>query len=45
MLGTDFSTGSPIWIDLGSPDRDAAAALYGAVFGWQYVSAGPDAGG
>src|SRR5690349_11337693 len=45
MLGTDFRTGSPNWIDLGSPDTDAAAAFYGAVFGWQFVSAGPDAGG
>ncbi|MGW0627107.1 VOC family protein [Streptomyces sp. NPDC002758] len=45
MLGTDFRTGSPIWLDLGSPDIDAAAAFYGAVFGWQYVSAGPEGGG
>ncbi|MEU6577551.1 VOC family protein [Streptomyces sp. NPDC046805] len=45
MLGTHFRTGSPIWIDLGSPDTDVAAAFYGAVFGWQFVSAGPLAGG
>ncbi|MER5914860.1 VOC family protein [Streptomyces sp. NPDC001982] len=45
MLGTDFRTGSPNWLDLGSPDIDAAAAFYGAVFGWQYVSAGPEGGG
>ncbi|WP_329454160.1 VOC family protein [Streptomyces sp. NBC_01497] len=45
MLGTDFSTGSPNWLDLGSPDTEAAAAFYGAVFGWRYVSAGPEAGG
>ncbi|WP_037624535.1 VOC family protein [Streptomyces aureus] len=45
MLGTDFSTGSPNWLDLGSPDTEAAAAFYGAVFGWQFVSAGPEAGG
>ncbi|MEU8527562.1 VOC family protein [Streptomyces sp. NPDC048629] len=45
MLGTDFSTGSPSWIDLGSPDTDAAAAFYTAVFGWVFTSAGPDAGG
>lgn len=43
MLGTDFRTGSPDWIDLGSPDTDAATAFYGSVFGWQFVSAGPDA--
>ena len=45
MLGTDFRAGSPNWIDLGSPDTGAAAAFYGAVFGWQFASAGPDAGG
>ncbi|MGW2746891.1 VOC family protein [Streptomyces sp. NPDC001450] len=45
MLGTDFRAGSPVWIDLGSPDTDTAAAFYGAVFGWQYLSLGPEAGG
>ncbi|MEU4730912.1 VOC family protein [Streptomyces sp. NPDC023588] len=45
MLGTDFRTGSPNWLDLGSPDPGAAAAFYGAVFGWRHASAGPDAGG
>ncbi|MFI9250429.1 VOC family protein [Streptomyces sp. NPDC053069] len=45
MLGTEFRTGSPIWIDLGSPDPRTAAAFYGAVFGWEFTSAGPEAGG
>ncbi|MFB7464052.1 VOC family protein [Streptomyces sp. NPDC056224] len=45
MLGTGFRTGSPNWLDLGSPDTDAAARFYGAVFGWSFVSAGPEAGG
>ncbi|MFD9725506.1 VOC family protein [Streptomyces sp. NPDC059072] len=45
MLGTDFRTGSPNWLDLGSPDVDASAAFYRHVFGWDFVSAGPDAGG
>ncbi|MEU5433618.1 VOC family protein [Streptomyces sp. NPDC020719] len=45
MLGTDFRTGSPNWIDLGSPDTTRAAAFYGAVFGWDLVSAGPESGG
>ncbi|WP_137991807.1 VOC family protein [Streptomyces vilmorinianum] len=45
MLGTDFSKGSPNWLDLGSPDTAAAAAFYTAVFGWDFRSAGPDAGG
>ncbi|CAM5409088.1 VOC family protein [Streptomyces tanashiensis] len=45
MLGTQFTKGSPNWIDLGSPDTAAAAAFYGAVLGWEFRSAGPDAGG
>jgi len=45
MLGTEFRTGSPNWIDLGSPDTTLAATFYGNVFGWDFVSAGPDAGG
>ncbi|RSS75485.1 VOC family protein [Streptomyces sp. WAC06614] len=45
MLGTDFRVGSPNWIDLGSPDIDRAFAFYSAVFGWQFVSRGPEAGG
>ncbi|MGX2993716.1 VOC family protein [Streptomyces sp. JNUCC 64] len=45
MLGTDFRTGSPNWLDLGSPDTAAAAAFYGSVLGWEFVSAGPEAGG
>ncbi|MEE1815409.1 VOC family protein [Streptomyces sp. NPDC090082] len=45
MLGTQFTKGSPSWIDLGTPDTDVSAAFYGAVFGWTFHSAGPDAGG
>ncbi|MDT9687158.1 VOC family protein [Streptomyces sp. P9(2023)] len=45
MLGTDFTTGSPSWVDLGSPDTEAARAFYTAVFGWEFASAGPEAGG
>ncbi|MGW1929254.1 VOC family protein [Streptomyces sp. NPDC001919] len=44
MLGTQFTKGSPCWIDLGSPDTEAAAAFYSAVFGWEFRSAGPGAG-
>ncbi|MFB7504785.1 VOC family protein [Streptomyces broussonetiae] len=45
MLGTEFHTGSPVWLDVASPDPDRTAAFYGAVFGWRFTSAGPDAGG
>lgn len=36
MLTTDFRTGSPCWIDLGSPDIPATATFYGTVFGWTF---------
>ncbi|MCI3931162.1 VOC family protein [Streptomyces sp. AN091965] len=45
MLSTDFVPGAPNWLDLGAPDTDAAAAFYAAAFGWEYESAGPEAGG
>ncbi|MFJ8042756.1 VOC family protein [Kitasatospora sp. NPDC096147] len=45
MLSTDFRTGSPNWLDLGSPDTAAAAAFYGAVFGWSFEPSGSEAGG
>lgn len=34
-----------MWVDLGTTDVDAAAAFYTALFGWEFRSAGPDAGG
>ncbi|MGK5533009.1 VOC family protein [Streptomyces sp. URMC 129] len=45
MITTDFIPGSPTWIDLGVPDVDAAADFYGTVFGWEFQSLGPEAGG
>ncbi|WP_371496420.1 VOC family protein [Kitasatospora sp. NBC_00374] len=45
MLSTDHTPGAPNWLDLGSPDIEAAAAFYGAVFGWSFQLAGPEAGG
>ncbi|MBC3982543.1 VOC family protein [Streptomyces sp. AC536] len=45
MLTTHYVPGAPVWLDLGAPDTGAAAAFYGGVFGWEFQSAGPDAGG
>ncbi|GAA2730310.1 VOC family protein [Streptomyces nogalater] len=45
MLTTRFVTGAPDWIDVTSPDIEAAAAFYGALFGWRFHAAEPDAGG
>ncbi|MFR9799405.1 VOC family protein [Streptomyces sp. MS06] len=45
MLTTRFVDGAPNWIDLGTSDLDGATRFYGELFGWHFVSAGPDAGG
>lgn len=45
MLTTSFVDGAPNWTDLAASDVPAAAEFYGALLGWQFQSAGPDAGG
>lgn len=45
MLTNPYPTGSPIWADLGTPDIEGATAFYNDLFGWDFVSAGPEAGG
>jgi uncharacterized protein len=45
MLTTDYLPGSPLWVDLGSPDTDRTVAFYNRVLGWSFQSAGPGAGG
>jgi uncharacterized protein len=45
MLTTRYVPGAPNWIDLGTPDTEAATAFYGPLFGWHLQSAGPHAGG
>ncbi|GGW10081.1 hydroxylase [Streptomyces capoamus] len=45
MLTTRFVNGAPNWIDVGSPDMDGAVSFYGGLFGWEFRSAGPEAGG
>jgi len=43
---TSYSPGTPSWVDLGSPDPQAAAAFYGGLFGWTAeMDPRPDAGG
>ncbi|MFI0408479.1 VOC family protein [Actinomadura sp. 3N508] len=36
--------GTPTWLDIGVPDLDRAKAFYGALFGWEFEDAGPEAG-
>jgi len=37
--------GTPTWIDITSPDVDAARAFYHDIFGWEYDIGGPEYGG
>ena len=32
---TSYKPGTPCWVDLGSPDLDAAVEFYGGLFGWE----------
>jgi predicted enzyme related to lactoylglutathione lyase len=45
VITTPYVPGSLLWVDLGSPDVRASAAFYGALFGWDFHSRGPEAGG
>ncbi|MCZ4515251.1 VOC family protein [Streptomyces sp. ActVer] len=45
MLTTRFVTGAPNWVDLGTSDIDGATSFYNGLFGWDFRSAGPEAGG
>jgi predicted enzyme related to lactoylglutathione lyase len=36
--------GTPTWVDLGIPDLERAKEFYGSLFGWEFSSAGPEAG-
>ena len=42
---TSITPNTPVWVDLSSPDLDAAKRFYGQIFGWEAVQiAGPEAG-
>ncbi|HEY6424286.1 MAG TPA: VOC family protein [Pseudonocardiaceae bacterium] len=45
MEMTPYEPGTPSWVDLGSPDPVASAAFYSALFGWDAMDGGPEAGG
>src|ERR1700740_1201413 len=33
---TSYAQGTPNWVDLQTPDQDAAKAFYAGLFGWTY---------
>ena len=44
-MTTNFSPGTPSWVDLGTTDVAGATAFYGSLFGWTVEDLGPDSGG
>jgi uncharacterized protein len=40
-----YEPGVPSWVDLGSPDPQAAADFYSALFGWECPEGPPETGG
>jgi predicted enzyme related to lactoylglutathione lyase len=40
-----YAPGTPMWVDLSTPDLEAARAFYGALFGWEAEEPHPEAGG
>ncbi|OIJ94825.1 VOC family protein [Streptomyces colonosanans] len=45
MLTTRYVNGAPNWLDVATSDLDGAISFYDSLFGWQFQSAGPEAGG
>ena len=39
-----YAPGTPMWVDLGSPDVQASARFYGQLFGWEAQDMGEEAG-
>ena len=43
-LGTEHTLGHGVWIELATPDPEAALAFYGTLFGWEKLGAMPMGG-
>ena len=43
--GTMIESGTPIWLDLGTTDLEAAKSFYRDLFGWNFTSTREDFGG
>lgn len=41
---TEYAPGTPSWVDLGTPDMEAAKAFYGRLFGWELADTGEEGG-
>src|SRR5882724_5788869 len=35
---TEYTPGTPSWVDLSSPDMETTKAFYGGVFGWEAMT-------
>jgi predicted enzyme related to lactoylglutathione lyase len=41
---SSYAPGTPSWVDLTTPDLEAALRFYGGLFGWEFEDAGEEAG-
>lgn len=41
---TAYEPGTPCWVDLGTPDIEAACRFYGGLFGWNIPEGSPETG-
>ena len=41
---SSYAPGTPSWVDLTTPDLEAALRFYGGLFGWEFEDAGEAAG-
>jgi predicted enzyme related to lactoylglutathione lyase len=42
---SSWPAATPMWVDLGADDPEAAKDFYSGLFGWDFISGGEDAGG
>lgn len=42
---TEYAAGTPSWVELSTPDAEAALAFYGGLFGWEATEGSADHGG
>jgi uncharacterized protein len=40
----EYLPGTPSWVDLTTPDKSGSKAFYSALFGWDVIEMGPEAG-
>lgn len=42
---TEYTPGTPNWVNISTPDMEATKAFYGGIFGWERTASDPNMGG